>query len=406
MVYRKEGDFQAYDLYHTLLNDKKTWLQENADNIVYPDSGDDVLKTKVAEYYRGHRQSSLVSGLATALFGDHYQTAMAGYGETASPSLITELITEYLRSKLNAYSDDKANMLGTGTEQLAQFLKTGAYDAARFISSALGCKTYRAPSQYRNAEDFERELSQQRQIIAERINNTVAGHGKAAAHQAYRMFTSALNANLATVVERVQAFPGYQRFDANYTQDSGVFATDFANLFADAVALGFIEGLEITESLFLMVQQRDELVDKIHSRYSKSRYEATFWDKIQVKAGLLTQESVDHANAEKARLEQEAQEIRVAQLEKNIMVKTNSTAIRGGKGANRYDYAPDGCYCLNDTRGKAGALFEVKEELKADFDAKYYNGRNPGDELAGSWWLISKAHALDDILSVIQKYEQ
>ncbi|MDE9590961.1 hypothetical protein, partial [Xenorhabdus bovienii] len=80
---------------------------------------------------------------------------------------------------------------------------------------------------------------------------------------------------------------------------------------------------------------------------------------------------MDKANAEKAQIEQEAQEMRVAQLENNIIVKTNSTRLSGGKGANRYDYAPDGCYCFNDIRGKDGALFEAKDELKTDFNAKY-----------------------------------
>ncbi|PHM51882.1 hypothetical protein [Xenorhabdus hominickii] len=61
----------------------------------------------------------------------------------------------------------------------------------------------------------------------------------------------------------------------------------------------------------------------------------------------------------------------IAQLGNNIIVKTNSSHLRGGKGANRYDYSPDECYCFNYIRGKDGALFEAKDDLKADFPAKY-----------------------------------
>nr|WP_323851390.1 SNF2-related protein [Xenorhabdus sp. 42] len=412
VVYREDGGFALKRLLYSygVSPESRDWLKENADTIIYPDTADDVLKTKVAEYYRQHGRYYLDRGFLIALFGANYETAMASYGETASQSFITEFVAEYISKTVEEASTGIANISGTGSRQLRHFIQDGHYNAQEFINHAFGRLARRgsafpAPSQYQNTEDFDKAFHEQCQVIVTRLNEAVATHGKAEVHNAYRVFKSAIKSNLATAIARVQVFPRYRRFEENYSLSDGIFVTDFANLFADAVALGFIEEHEITESLFLAVQQRDELLDKINSLYKNTRHKDAFWDNIKVKAGLISQESVDHANAEKARLAQEAQDIRVAQLEKNIIVKTNGTHIRGGKGANRYDYAPDGCYCFNDTRGKAGALFEAKDELKADFSAKYYNGRNPGDELAGSWWLISKDHALDDILSVIQKHE-
>ncbi|MBD2811627.1 hypothetical protein ID853_12195 [Xenorhabdus sp. Vera] len=135
------------------------------------------------------------------------------------------------------------------------------------------------------------------------------------------MFKSAVNSNLASVIERVQAFPYYRRFEENYSLTDGVFVTDFANFFADTVVLDFIEEHEITESVFLAVQQRDELIDRINDHYRQSRYEDAFWDKIKVKAGLISQESVDQANAEKTRIAQEAQEIRALSVGTNPITK-------------------------------------------------------------------------------------
>ncbi|MGJ0637711.1 SNF2-related protein [Xenorhabdus bovienii] len=410
VVYRKDDGFDTYEIYSSIGRHFKygaeNWLKKNADNIVYPDTGDDVLKTKVAEFYRKNKYFSvLAKDFLVALFGTDYKTAVASYGETASQSLITELVAEYLSSKLSNYGNEKANMFGTGLEQLRHFLSVGSYDAMKFINTVVGySRSFRAASQYQNTADFDKEFAEQCQVLATRISDAVAAQGKVEAHKAYRVFKSSLNSSLASVVVREQEFNS-QTFSINYSQYTEGFDKDFATLFADAVALGFVEEHDITESLFLAVQQRNELIDAINLRYSKSRYDGGFWDKIKVKAGLISQENVDKANAEKAQIEQEAQEMRVAQLENNIIVKTNSTRLSGGKGANRYDYAPDGCYCFNDIRGKDGALFEAKDELKTDFSAKYYNGRNPSDELAGSWWIISKENALDDILSVIQRHE-
>ncbi|MCC8379123.1 N-6 DNA methylase [Xenorhabdus sp. PB30.3] len=401
VFYRGSKGFDAFKVSQLPVN----WLSENADKIVYPDSNDDVLKTNVAEHYRKAFSGAVSKNFLIALFGSDYRTAIDSYGETASPSLVTERVAEYLSRKVEEYRNKNANLSGTGLSQVSAFLMNGYYDAAFFLQRELPSYSFRAPPQYRNKADFEREFTQQCQVMATRINDTVAAQGKVEAHNAYRVFKSALNANLATVVERVQGFTSYHGFDGNYFQSSGVFTTDFANLFADAVALGFVEEHDITESHFLDVQQRKELVAAIDKHYNRARYEDGLWDNIKVKAGLISQEDADKAHAEKAQIEKEAQEMRAAQLENNLVVKTNSTAIKGGKGANRYDYAPDGCYCFNDMRGKDGALFAAKDDLKADFSAKYYNGRNPSEELAGSWWLISKIHALDDILSVIQRYE-
>ncbi|WP_340615866.1 SNF2-related protein [Xenorhabdus entomophaga] len=403
VFYRTEGSFDTHKLNGMLSN----WLRENADNIVYPDANDEVLKSKVAEHYRGSSSRASSIGFLIALFGTDYRTAIDSYGETASPSLITELVAEYISDKLSNYGSESENMSGSGSAQLRHFLETGQYDASHFIKNAFGYRTFSVPSQYRNTVDFDREFAEQCQVIVARLNDAVAKQGKAAAHKEYRVFKSSLNSSLASVVERVQAFPtsNFRSFQDNYFENTAGYDNNFATLFADAVALGIIEEHDITESHFLNVQRHDGLFSEINQGYKKLRYGVGRWDEIKLKAGLISQEEVDKANAEKAQIEQETQKMRIAQLENNIIVKTNSTAIRGGKGANRYDYAPDGCYCFNDIRGKDGALFEAKDELKVDFSATYYNGRNPSDELAGSWWLISKEHPLDKILAVIQRHE-
>ncbi|WP_099139966.1 hypothetical protein [Xenorhabdus hominickii] len=64
--------------------------------------------------------------------------------------------------------------------------------------------------------------------------------------------------------------------------------------------MGFAEEHEITESLFLDFQRRNDVVALINQHCRLSLYENGFWYKIKVKAGLISQEGVDKTTAEKS----------------------------------------------------------------------------------------------------------
>ncbi|WP_426575299.1 hypothetical protein ACP179_00040 (plasmid) [Xenorhabdus stockiae] len=161
VVYREGGGFATYSLYSSsrtgvsehLNYGADNWLKENADNIVYPDSNDDVLKTSVAEQYRKSAYI-LPMSFMIAMFGADYKTAITSYGETASPSLITELVAKYISDKLSHYGSERENESGSGSEQIRFFLKIGHYDARGFIDSALGYRMYSGPNQYREYRGF------------------------------------------------------------------------------------------------------------------------------------------------------------------------------------------------------------------------------------------------------------
>ena len=84
-----------------------------------------------------------------------------------------------------------------------------------------------------------------------------------------------------------------------------------------------------------------------------------------------------------------------------LRIRVNTTRLRGKYGLN---FAPVVVTGLQDPRGKEGALFRAKEALKADFGARYYNGRDAGEEFAGSWWLIPIKYGQAEILEVVAKY--
>lgn len=394
----------SYNYQSVLSSSAMNSLKVNADNVVYPDTSDEVLKTKIAERYRENSNIERASEFLMALYGSNYKKVIESYGETASQPFIAEYVSTFIAEKMKGYGDERSNTVGNGTKQAVNFMAYGQTDATEFINGAFRRDNkFSVPSQYKNTLEFESEFAKLCRGIANRVDDAIKSHCKSIAHTAFLSFKATLKGSLASVVDRAQKFT-HSAFHSNYTKDSGAYTFNYAEFFADAVALGFVDESDITESLFIDAPARNELTAAIDLKNSKARFKEGFWDEIKVKAGLISQDSVDEANAEKAKIESEADKVRSAQLQENITIKTNSVSIRGGKGANRYDYAPDGCYCFNDSRGKDGALFEAKDDLKAEFKAKYYNGRNPTDELAGSWWLVSKEHALEDILAVIQKY--
>lgn len=380
-------------------------LKANADNVIFPDTTDEVLKTKIAESFRENSQIYKATGFLMALFGENYKQVIESYGETASQPFIVEYVSTFIAEKMKGYGDASHNTLGNGTTQAINFLANGKTDATEYVNGAFRrTNKFTIPSKYKNTLEFQSEFEEQCRLIASRIDDAIKSNCKTLAHTAFLSFKASLTSSLASVVERVQRFM-HSTLHSNYTDGSGAYRFNYAEFFADAVALGFVDEADITESLFMDATARNELTAAIDLKNSKARFVEGFWDEIKVKAGLISKESIAKANAEKEEIEKEVQKVRNAQLQEHITIKTNTVAICGGKAANRYNYAPDGCYCFNDSRGKNGALFEAKEDLKAEFKAKYYNGRNPTDELAGSWWLISKEYALDKITAVIQQYE-
>ncbi|QCR38803.1 hypothetical protein [Nissabacter sp. SGAir0207] len=105
-----------------------------------------------------------------------------------------------------------------------------------------------------------------------------------------------------------------------------------------------------------------------------------------------------------AKTEAEAEERHVVdglQTETGITVRVSTGAVRSKRGIN---FAAGGCFGLQDPKGKEGALYRSKDELKEKYGAKFFNGTRPGSEFAGSWWLIPSRYDREEVLKVVSRY--
>lgn len=384
------------------------WFKNNADNIVYPDVNDLELKTAAAGWSRSGRKAYGIEPFLKALFGSEYKNEMEKYGEIASPGVISTVVAEYISMKLSGVDREGRNFAGEGKSQYGAYLMYGTYDPAKYIDFHIPV-THAGfvPEQYKNRNDF---LS----ALAERLVQTTRDHldatintAKECVHQTWLSYQEQLKASVNEIIEMLDKIPK-SALQMAYSYRSGGFnqtsyeANNFDILFAHAVRLGLVDEESITENSLLDPELRGKIVDSINSAYAAAQGDReTMINRLKLGAGEITQEEMDAAKASRDAREREAKAAEEAQLSEGLTVKRNCQMLAGGKGANRYQFAPDEAICLQDMAGKDGALYRAKEALKTRFGAKYHNGKTSGQELMGSWWVISAQHNVQDVLSVI-----
>lgn len=405
---------QSYGYGKALKPSAIKWIQTNADNIVYPDTADSELKSAAAGWYRSTRSSFGTDGFMIALFGRGFQSEIKNYGEVASNGVIETIVAEHLSVSLNGSDRDGRTFNGEGKMQYGQYLITGKYDPEQYMERAVQPQITRfIPEQYKNIDDFKAVLKTQYRAKVQEHFDAVVNAAKEHAHKAWLDYLDELKAPVEEVIEMFESIsPNATQMQASYRawrRGGGAYDFDaygLPQLYAHAVRLGFVEQSSITEGAFSAAEQMQNTLANIDASFAeKAKDREAVLLELKAKSGLISDEEIAAAQARRTERESEVTAEKSALDDSGLTVKKNSQALTGGKGSNRYNYAPDEAICLQDEAGKDGALYRAKDEIKTQFGAKYHNGKISGQELMGSWWIISAEHKLDDVLAVISSFK-
>lgn len=419
-VYRdSEGNFATHSLresksygYGTVIrHNAMDWLAKNADVIVFPDTNDNELKADVAGWSRSLSSNRGIEPLLIALFGREYQNELENYGETATSGQIATAVAQYLMKNLDGTDSEGRNFKGEGKSQYGAYLLQGKYDPTKYMEFHVSVRnTAFIPGQYKNQRDFSAVLVESLALkTREHLTATIVT-AREHAHKVWLNFKDQLKAPVEEILEMLGKVPdtanqmaymyrSYSRNPLDYE------ANNYDMLFAHAIRLGLVDEAEITEDCFADSVMLDQTVSRINAAFNEANKDRDeLINHLKLRAGLISQESIDAAKAARALREAEAKIEVEAALIDSLTIKHNSQALTGGKGANRFNYGPDEAICLQDDEGKDGALYRAKDMLKSRFGAKYHNGKISGQELMGSWWIISAQHSIQDVLAVISAH--
>lgn len=381
-----------------------TALKRLANEIIYPDGSDTVLKTRVAAWFRSEPGALQdLPAFAKALYGEDYKSRINEYGETADTSVIETWMAEFMA----AYDTSSDKYLsGDRRSQVQTYLDTGDLPTVNTDNFKRQARES-IPGEYTNRDDFEAVIAR----AADKLQMTAAENCKIAARDMamtrHGLFEAEVKGIGDYVLGRIQKLvtttPPLHSLYSTYA-GSGI---SYYVFLADAVNMGAIEEREVTVDLLAdYFGQRDfsyATYDRIKSMITQDKAQELL-QHAQERAGKTTAEDIAEVSAKKVELETEASTKESAIDESGIQIKTNSTAVLSRwRGRVMYKFDAGECYGLHDPFGKKGALFKAKDDLKQRFDAKYYNGENSGEEFEGSWWLISTKHDLNNVLSVIHR---
>lgn len=370
-----------------------TWYQENGEKLVYPDRDNEQLKSTIAIDERAkHRFRHSCPGFLVALFGKDWLTVIAGIGEIAGPDVINAAVAKRMAGPV--YSQDRDFRAA-----VIKFIRDGSVEVPklmgmRFINGDI-------PPEYTNREDFEKALQQA--IAAEyRVARTmlIAGVDQKG-HEDYASFQAQVKNGHIGFEDRVlRVFDGHDSIERLF---EGYGSYNSVDMCAAVVMLGIQPETTVTPELLVnpagirqYAQDADARLLAMSADERKQLKEA-----YQLKRGLVTPEQLAAGKA--AEEAKAARQEAVAELSdtSGIIVRLNAAQVRSRKGIN---FAAGGCFGLQDPKGKEGALYRAKDELKSTYGAKFFNGWKDDSEFPGSWWLIPSKYDQEEVLKVVAKY--
>lgn len=382
------------------------WFKAKADQIIYPDSGDETLKAQVAFAFRQNKNLDLAKRSFIVLFGNDYRTQIESYGEKASPSVILGIVADAYAEQVRTREDNDYNVQGSGAAQQREYFQNNTVSIRLHenIQNALDRDTSWIPGEYSNTSDFKREMLNYVAAERQNTNGNIVVVANAAAQDAYRKFETELRLDPKPLIEGVASYP-YSTFSRNFLAE-GHTMQNYLDLFAAAVQLELVAASEVSPTAFINTSVRYALADRINAAYTEemTKPKEERFQGARLKAGMVTQEDIDAAKADRERIETEEVEKRKASLVDGITIKRNETTLLAGRYKN-VKMLSGQYWCLQDSAGKGGALFRAKDELKSKYQAFFYNGKNPHDECPGAWWLIKADLAtVEELMAIIEQY--
>lgn len=404
-------DRATYGNSNQLLQSALNFQKEEADNIIYPDPADEQLKTQVAKWLRKKSfYTNSVIPFLRALFGSNFLQAMNSYGDSCPADEIKQKVTELINNRLTAATTEQNNLQGSAPEMIFNALTKQNWTGDLWLIRAAGNPST-LYGDYNNRNDFDLEWNAQLGVItktlAQRLNDRVQKYAEDTVNEIRTLVDGATEADIDRIASNIRNHTRSVRTWETLYRDFSNNTPEGLNLareYADAVIIDLCDMRDVTARMISMPLLRQDFDRELSGALVQfaADVEQSVLD-VKQRRGMVSQEQIDAANAEREQLMKDQ-----AASNENIIIKRNSSNLRGGKGTNRYDFAPDECWCLHDARQDGGALKRAKDDLKADpYGAKYYrNDRDRDAELVGSWWLIPAGVATAaELAAIIQRFE-
>lgn len=396
---------------YQLLTTSLKFLRENADAIIYPDQGDEALKTQIAKWLRQKSfYTTTVIPFLRALFGSNPLAAMATYGESMPIDEIKQKAAELINNRLTAAATETDNLQGSTPAQLYNALIKQNWTGDLWLIRTAGNPSA-LYGDYNNRDEIDREWNAQVVTVtvqlAQAITNRLTKYAADTAAMVRTLVAGATDDDYTRIINLVRNNQRSVRtWEILYRDLSGTTPEklNLDRMYADAVIIGLCREDQITASMIASATLRNDFNNELNVAMRQMAEDFDGWlQGVKLSRGEITQDQIDTANAARDQLIKEQ-----AASNPNIIIKRNESNLRGGKGTNRYDYSAGECWCLHDARPDGGALKLAKDDLKAQpYGAKYYrNDRDREAELVGSWWLIPVGTATaEELAAIIQRYE-
>ncbi|MEE9647929.1 SNF2-related protein [Enterobacter soli] len=369
------------------------WFQKNGHTLVYPDRSSEQLKQTIAITERkNNRFKYYCEPFLVALYGKDFNTVMAGLGEVAGPDVINAIVAKKMQGPLFSYDRDRR-------AAVSQFIQSGdvvvpKLQGMRFLDSDI-------PAEYTNKADFEAALASAIEGAKDEARRDLIIGKAERAQSDYLNFQEQVNRGQIDFDSSVlRILDGNGTLENTYTRTYG--GIKGVEMCSAVVILGITSASTVTpelmvnpEALKQYVQDADDKLLRM-SDADRKQMKQTY----QLARGQITPEQLDQQKKDDE--EKAAHNAAVTELSdtSGIQVRISTTIIRK-KGLY---FAAGECFGLHDPEGKEGALYRAKEELKSQYNAKFFNGWRDDAEFSGSWWLISTKYDQEEVLKVIAKY--
>lgn len=369
------------------------WYRQNGHKLVYPDRSDEQLKRAIAIKERERTEfTHSCQGFLLALYGENFKTVMAGFGEVASSDDIAELVAKKVASFKLWESTRDFNM------SVSEYIRSGLIRAVQV--DRLAWLNGDIPASFINPLDFNAALDAEKPRLRELARQEIVAGVAGVAQERYEEFSRAVKSGYAPDDrELVNRLEGPGSFLNIY---GGTSSGNFRAVEAcvAVVILGLINESQITAPLLVNEDDVRQLVREADARYSSMSDEEKKLIINTYQAKRLGVSPEEYQQREEAR-KRVIQETDDEADNLGLSIRVNTTQIRGKYGLN---FAPGACFGLQDDKGKEGALYRAKDELKTNYKARFYNGKDAGAEFPGCWWLIPSEYDQAEILKVVAKY--
>jgi hypothetical protein len=142
--------------------------------------------------------------------------------------------------------------------------------------------------------------------------------------------------------------------------DSTPEGLNIRRMLADAVIGQLCDMREISAGMIASATLRTEFLNELSARMRSEEANLDEWrNRVKLSMGLITQEQIDAANQQKEQLLNEA-----AASNQNVIIKKNTSNLRGGKTTNRYDFDPGNAGASTIRGPTAELLSELKMNLR------------------------------------------